>query len=110
MTCRPFGIVVERDEDLLIVKIATVVEEEEVGEIVVGLPRPLSGGTNRQMESVISFTERLGHAVTVSVAVWDERFTSKLAEKGRSRTESHDAVAACYILQSYLDSKITRGV
>ncbi len=60
MTCRPFGIVAERDEDRLIVKIATVVEEEEVGEIVVGLPRPLSGGTNRQMESVISFTERLG--------------------------------------------------
>jgi putative Holliday junction resolvase len=110
MTCRPFGIVAERDEDRLIVKIATVVEEEEVGEIVVGLPRPLSGGTNRQMESVISFTERLGHAVTVPVAVWDERFTSKLAQKGRSRTETHDAVAACYILQSYLDARITRGV
>jgi putative holliday junction resolvase len=105
ITCRPFGIVAERDEERLIVKIVTVAEEEEVGEIVVGLPRPLSGGTNRQMESVLSFTERLDHAVAVPVGVWDERFTSKLAEKGRSRTESHDAIAACYMLQSYLDSR-----
>jgi putative Holliday junction resolvase len=110
MICRPFDIVAERDEERLIVKIAIVVEEEGVGEIVVGLPRPLSGGTNLQMESVLSFTERLQHAVAVPVVVWDERFTSKMAGEGRSRTVAHDSVAACYMLQSYLDSKTTGDV
>jgi putative Holliday junction resolvase len=105
ITCRPFGVVAERDEARLILRILTVAKEEDVGEIVVGLPRPLSGGTNRQMESTAAFTERLKHEISVPVVVWDERFTSKLAEKGRYRGEARDAVAACYMLQNYLDSR-----
>jgi putative Holliday junction resolvase len=105
ITCRPFGIVAEPDEDRLIEEIAKVAREGEVGEVVVGLPRPLSGGTNRQMESVMSFAERLSRAVMVPVVLWDERFTSKLAEAGRPRGKAHDAVAACYMLQSHLDSR-----
>lgn len=104
LTCRPFGIVAERDEGRLIAEIVTMVREEEVGEIVVGLPRPLSGGTNSQVESVISFAERLKRETGIPVVMWDERFTSKLAETGRPRGKARDAVAACYILQSYLDS------
>lgn len=105
ITCRPFDILAERDEARLITRIVAVAKEEDVGEIVVGLPRPLSGGTNRQMESALSFAGRLKQEASVPVLVWDERFTSKLAEQGRSRTEPHDAVAACYMLQNYLDSR-----
>jgi putative Holliday junction resolvase len=96
--------VAERDEGRLIAKIAAVTREEEVGEIVIGLPRPLSGGTNQQSESVVSFSERLKGAVGVPVVMWDERFTSKLAEGGRPAAKAHDDVAACYMLQSYLDA------
>jgi len=105
VTCRPFDIVAERDEERVIERIAQVAREEEVGEIVVGLPRPLSGGSNRQMEGVISLVERLRQLSPVPVATWDERFTSKLAEEGRPGMKYHDAVAACYMLQSYLDSR-----
>ncbi len=105
ITCRPFAIVFERDESRLIARIAVVVKEEEVEEIVVGLPRPLSGGTNAQMEIVTSFAESLRREVPVRVTLWDERFTSKLAEDGRSQKETHDAVAACYMLQNYLDAR-----
>ncbi|MCE5253464.1 MAG: Holliday junction resolvase RuvX [Actinomycetia bacterium] len=104
LTCRPFGIVAERDEAGLIAKIAAIVREEEVGQIVIGLPRPLSGGTNRQLESVLSFSERLRRQSSVPVVMWDERFTTKLAEAGRPKGEAQDAVAACYMLQSYLDA------
>lgn len=110
VACRPFDILVERDEERLVARIVGVAQDEEVGEIVVGLPRPLSGGTNRQMEDVLLFVEQLKRATTLPVVTWDERFTSKLAEKGRSAKRSHDAVAACYLLQSYLESRRNEAV
>lgn len=79
--------------------------DREVGEIVVGLPRPLAGGTNQQMRDVLSFVTRLESSVSVPVHVWDERFTSRLAERRRSRGRPRDAVAACYMLQNYLDRR-----
>ena len=104
LTCRPLAIVTERDEARLIAQIAAVVREEGVGEIIVGLPRPLSGGVNRQMNYVLSFGERLQAAVCVPVTMWDERFTSKLADAGRPGSKARDDVAACYMLQNYLDA------
>jgi putative Holliday junction resolvase len=109
-TCSPLEVVNERDEERLLLRIMDVAREQEVGEIVVGLPRPLAGGTNRQVESVLAFVALLEERAGIHVLTWDERFTSKLAEKGRSRTVSQDAVAACYMLQGYLDSRAsTRG-
>ena len=104
VSCTPLEVVCERDEERLISKIAAVAVEEDVGEIVVGLPRPLGGGTNQQMMEVLAFAGRVEAAVAVPVRVWDERFTSKMAERGHSGT-ARDAVAACYMLQSYLDSQ-----
>ena len=104
VTCSPLAVICERDEGELIRRILAVVEEQGVGDVVVGLPRPLAGGTNQQSESVLAFKARLERKTPVQVHTWDERFTSKLAEEGRPRTGRQDAVAACYMLQSYLDS------
>jgi putative Holliday junction resolvase len=104
VTCTPLAILVEPDEERVIRKIVSVAEEREVGAIVVGLPRPLSGRTNRQAEDVLAFVARLERQTTVPVLTWDERFTSKLAEQGRTPATKRDAVAACYMLQNYLDS------
>ncbi len=108
VTCSPFDVVRERNEDRLILKIVTVAQDQAVGEIVVGLPRPLAGGMNRQMRDVLSFVARLEAMTTIPVRGWDERFTSKLAQQGRASKGTHDAVAACYMLQSYLDSQTGR--
>ena len=110
LTCSPLDVVAERDEERLLLRIVAEAKEQHVGEIVVGLPRPLAGGTNRQMESTLAFAKRLERQSGIPVVTWDERFTSKLAEKGRSRATARDAAAACYMLQSYLDSRPnTRG-
>ena len=105
MTCAPLEVVEERDGELLLLRIVEVASERKVGTIVVGLPRPLRGGTNRQLESVLQFVEALKMRIGIEVATWDERFTSRLAEKGRRRTTALDAVAACYMLQGYLDHR-----
>ena len=104
ITCSPLGTLTERDDERLIERIIRTAREQQVDTIVVGLPRPLSGGTNRQSESATAFKERLERVAGVPVVMCDERFTSKLAERSRRRTSGRDAVAACYMLQSFLDS------
>jgi putative Holliday junction resolvase len=97
------AVVRERDEREVLLRVAALAEEYGVEEIVVGLPRPLKGGSNEQLESVIAFKERLGACTATPVVTWDERFTSKLADRGGKRTGEQDSVAACYMLQDYLD-------
>ena len=104
ITCRPLATIEEKDEDRLVDKIVATAREEGVRQIVVGLPRPLKGGTNRQSEAATAFKDRLERKSTIPVLMWDERFTSKLAAEGRAG-RVQDAVAACYMLQNYLDSR-----
>jgi putative Holliday junction resolvase len=74
--------------------------------IVVGLPTPLSGGSNSQSESVQTFAADLAARTELPVRTWDERFTSKLARGSRRKGEPEDSVAACYMLQGYLDRRV----
>lgn len=104
LICSPLGTIVERDAGALTRKIVEAAGEHGVGRIVIGLPRPLSGGTNEQIETVLSFRARLERETDIRVVTWDERFTSKLAEQAGRSAAPRDAVAACYMLQNYLDS------
>jgi putative Holliday junction resolvase len=93
--------------------IAELVKRNDVGEVVVGLPRRLDGTIGPQAEKVLAFVESLRTAVGVPIETWDERFTSvaadrTLAEAGvrrRDRKASVDKVAAILILQSFLDAR-----
>jgi len=108
ITCRPLTVLTESEMERLIPAVLGVADEQRVEGIVVGLPRPLSGGTNRQLEDVLQFVDGLGAATSVPVTVWDERFTSLLADKGHQGREARDAVAACFMLQNYLDMLSSR--
>jgi RNase H-fold protein (predicted Holliday junction resolvase) len=96
--------VAERDEALVIRSIVEKATDQGVSMIVVGLPRPLSGGSNSQVAGVLQFVERLRTATSIPVRTWDERFTSKMAREGRPGRGPDDAVAACYMLQNFLDA------
>jgi len=88
VTCRPFAIVAERDEHRLLERILEAATEQEVGMIVVGLPRPLSGaGTARRPTCWTSWSALRADA-TIRVDTWDERFTTQLAERGRPAAEA----------------------
>jgi putative Holliday junction resolvase len=103
VTCTPLPVIRERDRDKALLKVVAIADEYSAGEIVVGLPRPLRGGTNEQMDTVVAFKEKLATLTTTPVTTWDERFTSKLAAAGANKSSERDSVAACYMLQDYLD-------
>ena len=91
--------------------ILELIRNREVGCIVVGLPRSLSGQIGPQARKVEKFIEALSRQTSVPVRTWDERFSTAAAERalaaaGRRRKElkkRRDAAAAAIILQDYLD-------
>jgi len=90
--------------------IVTRAQEEGAGEIVVGMPTPLRGGTNAQHAAVQRFVAALRRVSPIPVAVADERLTTRIAEgalleggvRRKRRKEVIDKVAAALILEGYL--------
>jgi putative holliday junction resolvase len=90
-----------------------------VVEVVVGLPRSLSGGEGPSAAKVREFAARLATSVApIGVRLVDERLTTVSAEamlrdrgtKGAARRAVVDQAAAVLILQHALDSERATGV
>lgn len=91
-------------------------KEHSATTIVIGMPITLSGG-NRGESAVRA--QKLGNYLkergTLTIVFWDERFTTKEAEraligagvKRSNRRQMVDKVAASLILQGYLDKENT---
>ena len=109
----PLTIIKRIDDTTVMQAINRIIGENEVGRIIVGLPRMLDGSIGIQAEKVQNFAESLRKAVDVPVILWDERLTTAMADKilieanvrRRKRKRVVDKVAAAIILQGYLDSR-----
>jgi putative transcription antitermination factor YqgF len=95
---RPLCVVERADLD----EIASLVRDEEVDEIVVGLPLTLRGERGEQARATERFAAALRKAVDVPVVLFDERFTTDLAQQTPSGT-AEDARAAAHLLSGYLE-------
>ena len=94
-------------------RLVRLVKEENVGEVVVGLPISLNGTLGPSAQKVLQFVEELRGRLEVPVETWDERLTTAEAEKmliaadtrRAKRRQVIDQVAATLILQGYLRKK-----
>lgn len=91
-----------------------MIEESEVGKIVVGLPLNMNGTEGPQARSVRRFVEEMAKVIPdVPVEFWDERLSTVAAERGlleadlsrAKRKGVIDQMAAVHILQGYLESR-----
>jgi len=106
-----------RTEDAAVSAILTTCQDEEVERIVVGLPLRLDGSRGDAAENAERFARRLEEKSALPVELWDERMTSRLAErqgrelgeKTRGKKGRVDARAAALLLQSYLDARGPRA-
>lgn len=93
--------------------IAKIIKENNVIEIVVGLPISMNGTHSQKTKEVLEFVDILTKAVTIPVKTWDERLTTVQADRammeaglnGFKRRRLADKVASGLILQGYLDSR-----
>lgn len=99
-------------------RIAAITTEADAIEVVVGLPRSLSGGEGPAAARVREFAGVIADAVApVPVRLCDERLSTVTAEsvlrergkKGQKRRAVVDQAAAVVILQNALDTERSAG-
>ena len=99
-----------RNADKTIEAIKALIAENQVGEIVMGLPRNMNGTEGPRAELCREFAARLEEETCLPVKLWDERRTTVEAHNilsahnyhGKKRKNTVDAVAASLILEGYL--------
>ncbi len=105
-------VVPSRNTEKAIADLVRLCRENEVGHIVVGLPRNMDGTEGPRAELCREFAEKVKEATGLEVTMWDERRTTVEAHNmlsqhnyhGQKRKNTVDAVAASLILEGYLNS------
>jgi putative Holliday junction resolvase len=93
---RPLGVVERAWTEAGLDRLRALIESEDAERVVVGLPLTLRGERGAQVDETERFVDRLREVVSVPVELYDERFTSVLAD-------GDDARAAAHLLTSYLE-------
>lgn len=105
-----------QNNDQLTSDILKLAQENQVGTVVIGLPRGLEGQETAQTQKIRQFSEAFEAATGFRTILQDEAVTSvvaeqKLKEANKPYTkEDIDMYAAAEILQDYLDSQAARKV
>ncbi len=105
------AVIPSRNQDKAIADIVRLCKEQEVGQIVVGLPRNMDGTEGVRAELCRAFGKKVEEATGLPVTMWDERRTTVEAHNilsqhnyhGQKRKNTVDAVAASLILEGYLN-------
>jgi putative Holliday junction resolvase len=97
----PLEPVLRPDTKKGLARIKAVVEETGAERVVVGLPVSLSGRDSAQTREARAFAERLQRLVRVPVELYDERFTTSLAQQAGG-SGSLDSRAAAVLLDEWL--------
>ena len=106
-------VVPSRNTDKAVADIVRIAKDNQVGTIVVGLPRNMNGTEGPRAELCRAFAQRLQEETGLEVVLWDERRTTVEAHNilsqhnyhGKKRKNTVDAVAASLILEGYLAFK-----
>lgn len=91
--------------------IEAVIEEHDVGAVVIGLPLNLDGSEGPRAQSTRAFARNLAARIAVPILFWDERLSTAAVERHlieadasrKRRAEVIDRMAAAYILQGALE-------
>ena len=92
-------------------EIRKIINQFQIGKIVVGLPKNMNGTLGKQAKMVLQWTRDLEEEIHLLVETWDERLSTVEASKillqadvsRRKRKKAVDKLAAVIILQGYMD-------
>lgn len=93
-------------------RLDTIIQDYDVGRIVIGFPRNMDGSIGSKGEAIKKFVDVVKERYTLPVDLWDERLSTVAAQRSlikadvsrRKRKQIVDQVAAQWILQGYLDA------
>ena len=118
ITAQGIEIIRRKEENKLrqtLARIEALIVEYEVDRIVLGLPKNMNDTLGERAQLSLAFKEKLERRTGLPVGMWDERLTTVAADKAmmeagirrENRKDYVDMIAACLILQGYLDSRET---
>jgi len=103
----PFTIINRIDDAVDIEAITSIVNQQQVEQIIVGLPRSMDGSIGKQAQKVETFVRKLSGHTEIPVEFRDERLSTvsakRLMQAANTKKTRDDAIAAAIILQGYLE-------
>lgn len=90
-----------------------IIEENDIGKAIIGLPKNMNGTIGERGEASQRFAQHIEKKFNIPAVLWDERLTTMAAERvlleadmsRKKRKKVIDKMAAVMILQGYLDQK-----
>jgi len=115
ITAQPLPTLIVKDTEDAIKQIGQLISKYDSVRIVLGLPLGLSGEVGTAGKEVQEFGSLLSKRLRVRVEYYDERLTSKqaervmrsLGEKPSRNKKKVDSLSAMFILQDFLELDIT---
>ena len=107
----PLTIIDRADDRSDIEAIVSIINQNQVSQVIIGLPLSMNGSVGPQADKVKAFAQELGKYIEVPIEFRDERLTTVSAQRlmrmsGKSKKARDDAAAATLILQGYLDERL----
>ena len=120
ITAQGLEIIRRKEENKLrqtLARIEELIQEYEVTQIVLGLPKNMNDTMGERAGLSLEFKDKLERRTGLPVTMWDERLTTVAADKAmmeagirrENRKEYVDKIAAVLILQGYLDYRTNSG-
>ncbi|MCI8405024.1 MAG: Holliday junction resolvase RuvX [Clostridia bacterium] len=97
---------------ILFSELKEIIDEYKPEKIVIGLPKNMDGSEGFRVDATHKFADKLKEIYNGEIIFWDERLSSMGASRylnetntrGQKRKNVLDTVAACIILEGYLNS------
>ena len=107
-----YGVVKRKSRKEDFARYRQILAEQQVTLLVVGLPTTSEGGDSDTAVWIREYIAEFSQQCAVPIEFWDESYTTVQAEdslrqrgkRGKKARQQVDAVAAAFILQSYLDA------
>jgi putative holliday junction resolvase len=100
---RPLSVVERAGTEDGLAELARLAREQEVERVVVGLPLTMRGTRGEQAVETEGFADALRGVVDVPVELFDERFTTDLAQRMPGAVAAVDSLAAAHLLSDWLE-------
>lgn len=116
VTAQGIEIIRRKEENKLrqtLARIEELILEYDVEEIVLGLPKNMNNTEGVRVDLTMEFKDKMERRTGLPVTLWDERLTTVAADRAmmeagirrEDRKDHVDRIAACLILQGYLDMR-----
>lgn len=113
ITAQGVCVIKKKDDSSWLKQLDDLIQEYQITEIVIGLPRNMDGSLGEKGKESIHWAKYLEKIYHIPIHLWDERLSTVAVERTliesnitrSKRKKVIDQLAASWILQGFLDAK-----